>query len=153
MQLVASTSSTLTYRIHNAAAGRCLNRNGSNQVVIADCGNATSQQWRVSTRQDPFGGWQLRNVANSQCLQVVGASAAVGALLQTAACGGGAHQRWRLRTAPHDCTIRSRDWVQTNLCAEVGQRMRGVMVNWRQHPVVMSWLDPDVYVLTHTVNF
>nr|BFE73771.1 hypothetical protein GCM10020092_070720 [Actinoplanes digitatis] len=151
-RVASSTTAGITWRIKNVASGLCLDKNSANAVVISACGTATSQRWRAPL-SDPYGGWTLVNGANSQCLQVVGSSTASGALLQTAACSGIASQRWRLRTAPSDCTVRSRDWTITEVCATQGaERMIGVTANWRQYPVNMNWLDPELFILTNTTN-
>ncbi|MEU7908996.1 RICIN domain-containing protein [Actinoplanes sp. NPDC049118] len=151
-RVASSATAGITWRIKNVASGLCLDKNSSNAVVISACGTATSQRWRAPL-DDPFGGWTLVNGANSQCLQVVGSSTANGALLQTAACSGIASQAWRLRSAPLDCTIRSRDWTMTEVCAsQSAERMIGVTANWRHYPITMSWLDPELYILTHTTN-
>jgi hypothetical protein len=153
LEMVASSSTAgITFRIHNVASGRCLDKNATNGVMISNCSTANTQRWRAPL-DDPYGGWTLVNVANSQCMQVVNASTANGALIQTGACTGSAAQRWRLRTAPLDCTVRSRDWTMTDICAsQSADRMRGVTANWQANPLSMTWLDPNLYVLTHTVN-
>ncbi|KAB1107443.1 RICIN domain-containing protein [Micromonospora aurantiaca] len=154
LELVASAATSLTYRIRNQSSGLCLKKNGSNQVVIADCNTASdlnSLRWRVVTTEDPFGGWRLRNVSNSQCMQIVSGSGLDGALLQTAACANVSHQRWRIRKAPIDCTVRSREATMTDICATLTQPASAVIANWSDSQVGLAWVDPEAYILSHSV--
>ncbi|MET7808887.1 RICIN domain-containing protein [Micromonospora chersina] len=144
----------MTYRIRNQSSGLCLKKNGSNQVVIADCNVASdlnSLRWRVVSSEDPFGGWRLRNVSNSQCMQIVSGSALEGALLQTTTCANVPYQRWRMRNAPIDCTVRSREATMTDICATLTQPASGVMANWSDSAVSLAWVDPELYILSHSV--
>jgi hypothetical protein len=149
-RVASSASAGITFRIRNVASSRCLDRTSAG-VVINDCGNGATQRWRAPL-DDPYGGWTLVNVGNSQCL-ASRADPNSGALVQTNVCDGGALQRWRMRPAPQDCTIRNREWVQTDVCAsQSSDRMRGVTSNWRHYPLSMAWRDPNDFALSNTVK-
>ena len=93
------------------------------------------------------------NVGNGQCLALRNSDPANGVLMQTSPCDSSALQRWRMRSAPQDCTVRSSQWTTTEVCAlQSTERMRGVMTNWHHRPFAMAWVDPEDYLLSHTVN-
>lgn len=149
-RVASSVTAGITFRIRNVASSRCLDRTSAG-VVISDCSTAATQRWRAPL-DDPYGGWTLINTGTSQCLSLRN-DPNPGALVQTDVCNGGTLQRWRMRTAPQDCTIRSRDWTITEVCAlQSAERMRGLMANWHHRPYSMTWLDPNDYVLSHTVK-
>ncbi|MEV7628954.1 RICIN domain-containing protein [Actinoplanes sp. NPDC089786] len=148
-RVASNATAGITFRIRNVASSRCLDQTSAG-LVINNCGTAATQRWRAPLT-DPNGGWTLINQGNSQCLAANSVDA--GAIMKTAACDRSALQRWRLRPASLDCTIRSRDWTMTEVCAlQSAERMRGVTSNWRHYPLSMPWVDPEDYVLTHTVK-
>jgi hypothetical protein len=87
LETMAISTTSISYRIRNVASNLCLERNASNQVVLAACVAAPAthpQRWGVTATENLNGGWRLRNGANSQCLSIASGSTATGALLQTA---------------------------------------------------------------------
>ncbi|OZV76742.1 hypothetical protein CA850_26360 [Micromonospora echinospora] len=149
-RVASSTTAGITFRIRNVASSRCLDRTSAG-LVINDCSTANSQRWRAPL-DNPYGGWTLVNVGNSQCLATLNDPNS-GASMTTAVCNGSALQRWKLRPAPHDCTVRSSDWTMTEVCTiQSSGRMRGLFTNWHHYPLSMAWLDPELYVLSNTVR-
>lgn len=152
-ELLTSTATSFTYRIQNAASNRCLDVYQATILYINDCSSAQTQRWVTSTTTDPFGGWVMKNERTLTCFSVNGGSLAENTRVFSAGCYNSWYNRFRLRTAPHDCTVRSRDWARTEICATIASaRMNAVVANWRHDPMSLTWLDPNRYVLTHTAN-
>jgi Ricin-type beta-trefoil lectin domain-like len=91
------------YKIHPTHSNKCLaveNRSTANlaHIIQTTCANDTAQQWRIlnDKLQPGLSGAQIASVLSGRCLDVEGASNAVGARLVQFDCGQQLNQKFDL---------------------------------------------------------